>query len=79
LFGQGIRENNSITETSEITAKNAPSRAKKLVVKDDVIFATTRPTQQRLCAINEEYSGEIASTGYHIASPATQFHAANLH
>ena len=28
------------------------------------IFATARPTQQRLCLINEEYSGEIASTGY---------------
>ncbi|MBL0260660.1 MAG: restriction endonuclease subunit S [Saprospiraceae bacterium] len=28
------------------------------------MFATTRPTQQRLCLINEEYSGEIASTGY---------------
>ena len=31
---------------------------------DDVIFATTRPTQQRLCLISEEFSGEIASTGY---------------
>ena len=58
------RENNSIIETSEITALNAPSRAQKLVEKDDVIFATTRPTQLRLCLINEEYSGEVASTGY---------------
>ena len=58
------RENNSIIETSEITAENAPSRAQKLVIEDDIIFATTRPTQQRLCLINNEYSGEIASTGY---------------
>ncbi len=58
------RENNSIIETSEITDLNAPSRAQKLVEKDDVIFATTRPTQLRLCLINEEYSGEVASTGY---------------
>ena len=58
------RENNLIIETSEITALNAPSRAQKLVEKDDVIFATTRPTQLRLCLINEEYSGEVASTGY---------------
>lgn len=58
------RENNLITETSKITARNAPSRAQKLVEKDDVIFATTRPTQQRLCLINDEYAGEIASTGY---------------
>lgn len=58
------RENNKITETTEITAENAPSRAKKLVEKDDVIFATTRPTQQRICLIDDKYSGEIVSTGY---------------
>ena len=58
------RENSSIIETTEITAKNAPSRAQKLVEKDDVIFATTRPTQLRLCLIDEEYADEVASTGY---------------
>jgi type I restriction enzyme S subunit len=58
------RETNSIVETSEINAKNAPSRAQKIVLKNDVIFATTRPTQQRLCFIDDEYSGQIASTGY---------------
>ena len=48
------RENKRITETSQITANNAPSRAQKLVEKDDVIFATTRPAQQRFCLINDE-------------------------
>ncbi|MFA6759718.1 MAG: restriction endonuclease subunit S, partial [Sulfuricurvum sp.] len=58
------RENYTITETIEISSKNAPSRAQKIVYKDDVIFATTRPTQQRLTLIDENFSGEIASTGY---------------
>ncbi len=58
------RDKNIIIETTEISAGNAPSRAQKLVIKDDVIFATTRPTQQRLCLITEEFSGEVASTGY---------------
>lgn len=58
------REQNIILETTEITKDNAPSRAQKLVLKDDVIFATTRPTQQRLCLITDEYSNEVASTGY---------------
>jgi type I restriction enzyme, S subunit len=58
------RENGSITETQEITSKNAPSRAQKLVEKNDVIFATTRPTQLRLSIIEEDYAGAIASTGY---------------
>ena len=57
-------ETKKIAETIEITANNAPSRAQKLVEKDDVIFATTRPTQQRYCLIDNEYSGAVASTGY---------------
>lgn len=58
------RDNNTIIETIEINKENAPSRAQKLVLKNDVIFATTRPTQQRLCLIPEEYDGEVASSGY---------------
>jgi len=34
-----------ITETKVIAADTAPSRAQKIVEKDDLIFATTRPTQ----------------------------------
>ncbi|HQT81381.1 MAG TPA: restriction endonuclease subunit S [Ferrovaceae bacterium] len=57
-------ETKAITERSEITHSNAPSRAQKLVEKDDVIFATTRPAQQRYCLICDEYAGQVASTGY---------------
>lgn len=57
-------ETKKIIETSEVTPNSAPSRAQKLVEKDDVIFATTRPTQMRYCLIDEEYDGEVASTGY---------------
>lgn len=63
------REKNKIIKTTKISNSNAPSRAQKLVLKDDIIFATTRPTQQRICLITEEYSGEIASTGYCILRP----------
>ncbi|MDO8827728.1 restriction endonuclease subunit S [Methylophaga sp.] len=57
-------ETKQITDTSVIAPNNAPSRAQKLVKKDDVIFATTRPTQMRYCLIGDEYNGEVASTGY---------------
>ena len=57
-------EAKAIIEASEITSSNAPSRAQKLVEKDDVIFATTRPAQQRYCLIVDAYAGEVASTGY---------------
>lgn len=57
-------ETKTIVETSEITRSNAPSRAQKLVEKDDVIFATTRPAQRRYCLIDDYHAGEVASTGY---------------
>ncbi|MET2900490.1 restriction endonuclease subunit S [Vibrio rotiferianus] len=53
-----------IIETTEVGSSNAPSRAQKLVKRDDVLFATTRPTQMRYCLIDEEYDGAVASTGY---------------
>ncbi len=53
-----------VTETKEITADNAPNRAQRIVESGDLIFATTRPTQQRYCLISSELSGEVASTGY---------------
>lgn len=53
-----------VTETSEISAETAPSRAQKLVEENDVIFATTRPVQQRYCLIDSKLTGNVASTGY---------------
>lgn len=58
------KDSNNIGETLEITSKNAPSRAQKIVKKDDVIFATTRPTQMRSALIPPNLDGQIASTGY---------------
>lgn len=58
------RENHMITETIKINAEDAPSRAQKIVEKDDVIFATTRPTLRRFAIISDDYDNEIASTGY---------------
>ena len=66
------RDSKTITETTEIKASNAPSRAQKLVEKNDVIFATTRPTQQRYCLIPDGYSGDVASTGYCILRAKTE-------
>lgn len=58
------RVNHQIEETVTVSASTAPSRAQKLVRKDDIIFATTRPTLQRYAVIDNEHNGQIASTGY---------------
>lgn len=58
------REYLKIAEYKSYQGKDAPSRAKKIVEKDDVIFATVRPTLKRLSIIKEGFSGEICSTAF---------------
>lgn len=58
------RERNIITETQNINADTAPSRAQQIVIKDDIILGTTRPMLKRYCIIPEKYDGEICSTGF---------------
>ena len=60
------RNNLKITNPVLIDYKNAPSRAKKIIRKDDVIFATTRPTLKRITRIFSEYNNQICSTGFAI-------------
>ena len=58
------RDTHKITETQTINANNAPSRAQQIVLKNDVLFATTRPTLMRYCLIEDKYDGQICSTGF---------------
>lgn len=66
------RVTKQIGETIAVTASNAPSRARQIVKTDDVIFATTRPTQMRWALITPEYEDQIASTGYCVLRPRTE-------
>ena len=63
------RETLSVTETATVNKENAPSRAKKIILEGDVIFATTRPTLKRATIIDEELSGNLCSTGYVVLRP----------
>ena len=58
------RDDFSIAETKEVNSKNAPSRAKKVIKNNDVIFGTTRPTLMRVTRIPEEFNNHICSTGF---------------
>ncbi len=58
------RITHSISGTKTINAKTAPSRAQKIVMKNDVLFGTTRPMLKRYCLISDEYSEQICSTGF---------------
>lgn len=58
------RDIKQILTTTPITRENAPSRAKQIVFKNDVLFATTRPTLSRYCVVDDKFDNEICSTGF---------------
>ena len=62
-------DTHAIVATTKINRDTAPSRAQQIIKQGDVIFATTRPTQMRVCIIPPKYDGEICSTGYCVLRP----------
>ncbi len=53
-----------IVEYKTYKGSDAPSRARKVINKDDVIFATVRPTLKRIAYIEDIFNGEICSTAF---------------
>ena len=53
-----------LTETKSIIGKDAPSRAKKLVKENDIIFATTRPNLKNIAIIDRNLGNLTCSTGF---------------
>ena len=60
------KENKEIEEPSILLGKHAPSRARKVIKANDVIFATVRPTHARVAIIPDKYNNQVCSTGYFV-------------
>ncbi|WP_310555537.1 restriction endonuclease subunit S [Flavobacterium sp.] len=60
------KENKEIENVTILLGKDAPSRARKGIKANDVIFATVRPTHSRVAIITDEYDGQVCSTGYFV-------------
>lgn len=58
-----------IEQTQRLKGKDAPSRAKRLVMTDDILFATVRPTLQRIAIVPKELNNQVCSTGYFVLRP----------
>jgi type I restriction enzyme S subunit len=71
------KESKEIENVTVLLGKDAPSRARKLVRTNDVIFATVRPTHSRVALITEEYDEQVCSTGYFVLR-AKEFLSNNL-
>ena len=60
------KETLTIQETQRLKVKDAPSRARRLVRANDVLFATIRPTLRRIAIVPEELDEQVCSTGYFV-------------
>jgi len=58
-----------IEATQRLKGKDAPSRARRLVRANDILFATVRPTLQRIAIVPDELDNQVCSTGYFVLRP----------
>jgi len=61
-----------IEETQTLKGKDAPSRARRLVKTNDVLFATIRPTLRRIAVVPEYLNKQVCSTGYFVLRPKAE-------
>lgn len=53
-----------IIAATEYMGRDAPSRARKLIERGDVLFATVRPYLKRIAVVPAELHGHVASTAF---------------
>jgi len=64
------KELGTISEPGVITPKDAPSRARKIVCRNTVLYSTVRPYLLNIAVVDEDYDPEpIASTAFAIIHP----------
>lgn len=61
-----------VTETTNVLGAKAPSRARRKVRENDVLFATIRPTLKRIAVIPANLNEAICSTGYMVLRASNQ-------
>ncbi len=59
----------SVTNPKSLLGQDAPSRARKIIHTNDVIFATTRPYLKNIALIPPELDQSICSTGFCVLVP----------
>ena len=63
------RSTKTINAPAVLFGKDAPSRAKRVVRSGDVLVATTRPNLNAVALVEEEYDGQVCSTGICVLRP----------
>lgn len=60
---------NTITQPKKYQGLNAPSRARQVIKKGDVILSTVRTYLKNIARVDTIYDGQIASTGFCVLRP----------
>jgi len=68
-IGSIDRDSKSISSVSEIDNCEAPSRARQLVKKGDILVSTVRPNLNAVAIVPDELDGAVASTGFTVLRP----------
>lgn len=60
------RQTFRIEDVTTLKGADAPSRARRHIKNGDILFATIRPTLQRIAMVPAELDGQVCSTGYFV-------------
>ncbi len=63
-----------VVDAKLINTKEAPSRARQLIKKNDIVFSTVRTNLKRIARIDDELDNQIASTGFAVIRPSSHVH-----
>lgn len=61
-----VHRGKGIVEHKIYSINNAPSRARRPIKTDDILFALTRPYLRNIAYANKDYNDAVASTGFSI-------------
>jgi type I restriction enzyme S subunit len=62
-------ERNVISSPKTIAGRDAPTRARQKIRKNDTLFSTVRTYLKNIALVPEEYDGEVSSTGFCVIRP----------
>ena len=66
------RDELRIVSVADHSSASAPSRARKIVNREDTIFATVRPTLRRIAQVQECHDGAMVSTAFCVLRPNSE-------
>lgn len=69
----------SITAPMKIVGEFAPSRARRVIRKGNILVSTVRPTRGAIAIVPPELDGQICSTGFAVLEPKDEVEPLFLH